>query len=398
MRSHYWLAVAIVAISAGCNPKAPASSAPTTSSPVAQAGTGSSAGEPESPAATPETPENPASTAKPADDAQGTSATENPTPPAGEAQPATDPWLEGIENPQLTSAYAQMRQRLKDDPKDVDAHLNVIFILQNVGRMRSQMGDAGKAYATFAASAAEARSLVASGNEIPEAAGTLLSTVFYNDACALGRVKKTDEALKVLDEAVKWGFNDFAMLRSDEDLAALRELAEFEAKIAEWELAAAEALKKAAVEELASFESFPFDFEVTDVDGAPHKLADYKGKVVIVDFWGTWCPPCRAELPSFIKLQKTYGEQGFQMIGLNYEGKTDEETALKVKTFMTENGINYPCALGSEPTRAQVPNFEGYPTTLFIDRAGKVRMLAVGLHEYAYLEALVTALLNESGS
>lgn len=139
---------------------------------------------------------------------------------------------------------------------------------------------------------------------------------------------------------------------------------------------------------------FPFDFSVTDVTGQPISLADYAGQVVIVDIWGTWCPPCRAEIPSFIKLQDEYGPQGFQMVGLNYEGGEDTDAQI-VRDFMAETGINYPCALGTEEIRAQVPNFQGFPTTLFLDKSGKVRHKAVGLHEYEYLESVVKALLAE---
>ena len=145
----------------------------------------------------------------------------------------------------------------------------------------------------------------------------------------------------------------------------------------------------------AQGETFPFDFNVTDVTGKQHRLADYQGKVVVVDIWGTWCPPCREEIPSFIRLQEKYGPQGFQMLGLNYEDG-DPQTAMKsVTDFIAETGINYPCALGTNDIQAQVPNFEGFPTTIFIDKTGKVRRKAVGLHKYEYLEAVVTGLLAE---
>ncbi|MBM3998710.1 MAG: TlpA family protein disulfide reductase [Planctomycetes bacterium] len=319
----------------------------------------------------------------------------DPNMPADSA-PTADPWLAGIQDERMVAAYNQMQQRAVSDPKDVDAHLNIIFILQNVGRMRTNQGETEKAYATYAESAKHARALIASGESIPEGANSFLSNVFYNDACARSLAKDTAAAQSAIEEALKFGFNDFEMLKTDEDLVALRAVPEFAGKLAGWETAAAEVHKRKAAEELAGFQSFPFDFEVTDVDGNPHKLADYKGKVLIVDIWGTWCPPCRAEIPSFITLQEKLGEQGFQMIGLNYENANDAETAAKVKAFMTDNKMNYPCALGSDATRDQVPNFEGYPTTLFIDRAGKVRMKAVGLHELAYLEAMVTTLLAEA--
>jgi len=209
----------------------------------------------------------------------------------------------------------------------------------------------------------------------------------------------TEEALQLIEKAIQNGFSDLNQVREDEDLAAVRDLPGFNEKFTEWEAAAKLRHIEHARAELATAESFPFNFELTDVKGAPIKLADFQGKVCIVDIWGTWCPPCRAEIPSFIKLQETYGSQGFQMVGLNQErAPTPEAEAEKVVNYMENNGMNYPCALITEEVMDQVPDFGGFPTTLFIDRSGKVRLKAVGLHDYAFLEAVVTELLAEDAA
>ncbi len=233
--------------------------------------------------------------------------------------------------------------------------------------------------------------------EIPTLPGSFVGPVFYNEACALAKQGDSDEALTALGDAVINGFTDFDLISSDEDLASLREVEGFSAKLDEWKQAAIEKIMKHAQEELENGESFPFEFAATDIDGTEQSLEALKGKVVIVDVWGTWCPPCRAEIPSFIKLQEEYGEQGFQMVGLNYERARDDEANLKlVEDYVAENGINYPCIMGTEEMRAQIPDFQGFPTTLFIDKTGKVRMKAVGLHDYEYLNAIVSTLLAES--
>ncbi|MEZ6134146.1 MAG: TlpA disulfide reductase family protein [Pirellulaceae bacterium] len=141
---------------------------------------------------------------------------------------------------------------------------------------------------------------------------------------------------------------------------------------------------------------FEFSLNATSVGGENINLEALKGKVVIVDVWGTWCPPCRDEIPSFIKLQEKYGPQGFQMVGLNYENlQSDEAAKEKIEAFIKQTGINYPCIVGSPETREQIPDFEGFPTTLFIDKAGRVRLKVVGLHPYEDLEEVVTHLLAE---
>ena len=83
------------------------------------------------------------------------------------------------------------------------------------------------------------------------------------------------------------------------------------------------------------------------------------------------------------------------MVGLNYERGEGDEIVRVIKDFMTENKMNYTCLIGDPETRKQVPNFRGFPTTLFIDQTGKVRLQFVGLHSYSTLEAVVTKLLNE---
>ena len=148
---------------------------------------------------------------------------------------------------------------------------------------------------------------------------------------------------------------------------------------------------------LNSGKTFPFDFALTDLSGQNISLTGYQGKVLIVDIWGTWCGPCKMEIPSFIKLQTEYGPQGFQMVGLNYEREKDEAANKDAVTkYMQENGMNYPCAMGTEEIRQQVPDFIGFPTTLFIDRTGKVRGKVVGTHAYSFLEAMVKTLLAEA--
>ena len=156
-----------------------------------------------------------------------------------------------------------------------------------------------------------------------------------------------------------------------------------------------ENLKKHALEDLAAHQSFDFDFTLADPEGKSHKLADLKGKIVLVDVWGTWCPPCRMEIPHLVAVHKKYGEQGVEVVGLNYEGGTVEEDGQKITEFVKANGVTYPCLIGDEPTKEQIPNFEGFPTMLFIDRAGKVRLKHVGYTPQAGLEAVIEALLSE---
>ncbi len=98
----------------------------------------------------------------------------------------------------------------------------------------------------------------------------------------------------------------------------------------------------------------------------------------------------------FVKLQEKYGKYGFNIVGLNDErGPSEEANIQKVKEFSDNNSMNYPCALITEEVLAQLPDFKGFPTTLFIDHHGEVRLTAFGFHEYGYLDTVTKALLTE---
>ncbi|MBI5395004.1 MAG: TlpA family protein disulfide reductase [Verrucomicrobia bacterium] len=95
-------------------------------------------------------------------------------------------------------------------------------------------------------------------------------------------------------------------------------------------------------------------------------LAGLKGKVVIVDFWATWCPPCRQEIPGFIELQKTYGDKGLVVVGLSLDDAVEP-----VKEFYAKNGMNYPVFVVGEDTTKTWGNIEAIPTTFILDKTGQ---------------------------
>ena len=146
----------------------------------------------------------------------------------------------------------------------------------------------------------------------------------------------------------------------------------------------------------SQIKSFPFDFELKDTDDKTVTLADYKGKVTIVNVWGTWCPPCRKEIPHFVDLYKEFKDKGLEIVGINCnEQGSRDQVKKKIKDFAKENKIEYKCVLNDEKTEDKIPGFQGYPTTLFLDRTGKVRLMLVGYTPKAKLEAIITTLLAE---
>jgi thiol-disulfide isomerase/thioredoxin len=115
--------------------------------------------------------------------------------------------------------------------------------------------------------------------------------------------------------------------------------------------------------------------ELKDVEGRPLRLSDYKGKIVLLNFWATWCAPCRAEMPDLVKWQREYKSRGLQVIGVTYP---PEELA-EVREFIKSIEVNYPIALGDEQTKAMFDNGEILPITVVIDKKGMVREVIQGI-------------------
>ena len=133
-------------------------------------------------------------------------------------------------------------------------------------------------------------------------------------------------------------------------------------------------------------------WELKDVEGNTIKSSDFKGKVVVLDFWATWCGPCRAEIPSFIALQDKYGKDGLVVVGVSL----DEEGASVVKPFMKRNKINYPIVMADTRIADLFGGVEGIPTTFVIDRDGKIAAKHVGLTSKAAFEKEIKPLLKKS--
>jgi len=110
------------------------------------------------------------------------------------------------------------------------------------------------------------------------------------------------------------------------------------------------------------------DFSLPTTDGKQLRLSDYKGKVVILDFWATWCPPCRRSIPDLIALKEEFGPKGFEIIGVS----VDTDSKADVAPFVKDNGINYPVVFGNMQVYQQYGGIRVVPTSYVIDTEGKI--------------------------
>lgn len=115
------------------------------------------------------------------------------------------------------------------------------------------------------------------------------------------------------------------------------------------------------------------ELKVNTINMGEISLATQKGKVVILDFWATWCPPCRMEIPGFIDIRKTYPDSLVEIIGIAME-----RNPLRVQNFMEKIGINYPIGMASREIVSKFGNIQAIPTTFVIDPEGRICQRYVG--------------------
>lgn len=221
----------------------------------------------------------------------------------------------------------------------------------------------------------------------------------YNVACARSLQGRTDEAIEAFKRSLEAGYDDFKHMEEDTDLDPIRKEPRFVQLLERAKSAMTEKAAQAAKSALSAGAMFPYDFKVTTLDGKPLALSDLAGKVVIVDYWGTWCPPCREEIPHFVALQQELGDK-LAIVGMTWEGgKGDDQTKAKVLAFAKEVGIRYPLTLLDDRKQLEaVPGLDAFPTTLFLDKTGRVRAKEVGYRDLSYLRALVGALVAEEAA
>ena len=131
-------------------------------------------------------------------------------------------------------------------------------------------------------------------------------------------------------------------------------------------------------------------WELQSVEGKAVSSANYSNQVVVLVFWATWCPPCRAEIPGFIDLQKKYAKQGLAIVSVS----VDQASADTVKSFAKKNGINYPVLVSDAKMEAAFGGISSLPTTFIINRAGNIVKQHVGFAEKSELEAEIKPLLQ----
>jgi thiol-disulfide isomerase/thioredoxin len=130
------------------------------------------------------------------------------------------------------------------------------------------------------------------------------------------------------------------------------------------------------------------NFSVQDLNGHPLDLTAYRGKVVLLNFWATWCTPCRAEIPNFVQFQDSYGPQGLQIVGLSMD-----DDAKPVREFYQQFKMNYPVGMANDKIAQSYGGVLGLPVTFLIGRDGRVAAKYVGAVQVPTVEQEIKTLL-----
>lgn len=224
-----------------------------------------------------------------------------------------------------------------------------------------------------------------------------LATPVFHQAIAYAIKEKPEDAFRCLDEAFDLGFVRFDEVLSNEHLARLADQMRLKKVTHDAEssyMMKAEIWSRGV---LAEFKPFPFKLDVSGLNQNRLRSEDFLGKVLIVDLWATWCPPCREALPHFVELAEQFNGEGVQVVGVSMDNPEDPGSAREaVSAVQKEQKLNFPIGLGDNAVTDQLPGKQLLPTTVFVDRAGNVRYIATGVQDVYRLSAIAKMLSDES--
>jgi len=133
------------------------------------------------------------------------------------------------------------------------------------------------------------------------------------------------------------------------------------------------------------------DFTFDDASGTPVRLSEFRGKVVLLSFWATWCVPCKTEIPWFMEFQETYKDRGLAVLGVSL----DDDGWKSVKPYIARMKVNYPVMIASGDIASRYGGLASLPVTLIIDKSGRIAVTHIGLCPKSEYEAAINALLAE---
>ena len=279
---------------------------------------------------------------------------------------------------QQTRAYAEANLRLLAEPgAQLDEKAAFESFLEDLATTQAA-ADAGFRIDKTAITAAEARLLQAAGSANADLA-TTLQTVGLTDAAWREELARATLAATYLEDVILAGVPPGQRAEKRAAWLAAQKQAHKVRPV----------LTPKPVEGLRQGDLAP-DFEVADLNGMPLRLSDLRGKAVVLNFWATWCYPCREEMPLLQKAYETRQDDGLVVLGVDVG---EDETS--VAAFAKELGLSFPLGLDKTQAISRLFRVFGMPTTFFIDRAGMIQYIVVGQVQEPALTRMLDRILRE---
>ncbi len=228
----------------------------------------------------------------------------------------------------------------------------------------------------------------------PRESDALLASHVMAKAYANAHARNEAATVAALEAGFAAGFNDFETLGEQEFIKALdskKVNTLIETKLVSYK----KELKAWARQAVANFKSFQFKFDVADIDAGRITNSDYRGRILVLDLWATWCQPCREAIPHFVKLDEKFRDDNVDIVGISMDNPDNPVKSIKVvRKFVDENGVEYAMAMGNRSVMNQLAPGQKLPTVLFIDTQGLVRYIAEGPHNFCQLSAITDELIE----
>jgi thiol-disulfide isomerase/thioredoxin len=220
-----------------------------------------------------------------------------------------------------------------------------------------------------------------------------LAPWLWDESRGWALAQQSQPAMEALRRALEWGLVDFEEVLEDELLQGLSNHEAIAALIKNTRTNYENRMRAGIGNAIQTFRGFPFRFSCNSLTNARVTESHFQGKWLVVDLWGTWCVPCRAEVPHLKRLHREFASHGWEIVGIAIEqGATEAENRKLVQEFVDQQAIPYACLLGDAELLQQIPQQKSLPTLVFINPQGKVVFAAQGYHDYTQLKVIVETL------
>jgi thiol-disulfide isomerase/thioredoxin len=296
-------------------------------------------------------------------------------------------------NEALKAANELEVSKIADGTQDAEFSWHYMTAIGKLGDSLSESNP--EIAAKILAAQSQVASNLKSNPGFPQESLPLLAEPMMSKAIAGAIRKDADATFAAMQVAFDAGFTSFEKLHENQFVKDLKS-EKVDALIRNKFLAYQKQLKKWARESVANFNAFDFKFDVADIEAGRIRNSDFRGRILVLDLWATWCQPCREAIPHFVKLDEKFRERNVDVVGVSMDNPDDPRKSMKVvRNFVDDNGVEYVVAMGNRSMMNQLAPGQKLPTVLFINSEGKVRFIAEGPHNFHQLAAITNELINQ---